>query len=78
MLKNASKVTPVPKNIFFLLKILNFVQSFVGCKVSLADGILESIALIRNPRVNALLSQKFKEKEKGSFENDYHVNGTAL
>jgi hypothetical protein len=27
----------VPKNIFFL-KILNLVQSFVECKVSLADG----------------------------------------
>jgi hypothetical protein len=37
MLKNASAVTLVPKNIFFL-KILNFVQSFVECKVSLADG----------------------------------------
>ncbi len=38
MLKNASDVILVPKNIFFL-KILNFVQSFVECKVSLADGI---------------------------------------
>jgi hypothetical protein len=37
LLKNASKVTLVPKNIFFL-KILNLVQSFVECKVSLADG----------------------------------------
>ncbi len=37
MLKNASEVTLVPKNIFFLM-ILNFVQSFVECKVSLADG----------------------------------------
>jgi hypothetical protein len=37
MLKNASKVTFVPKEIFSL-KILNFVQSFVECKVSLADG----------------------------------------
>jgi hypothetical protein len=37
MLKNASEVTLVPKNIFFL-KILNFMQSFVECKVSLADG----------------------------------------
>jgi hypothetical protein len=37
LLKNASEVTLVPKNIFFL-KILNFVQSFVECKVSLADG----------------------------------------
>jgi hypothetical protein len=36
-LKNASEVTFVPKNIFFL-KILNLVQSFVECKVSLADG----------------------------------------
>ncbi len=30
--------TLVPENIFSL-KILNFVQSFVECKVSLADGI---------------------------------------
>jgi hypothetical protein len=37
MLENASGVTLVPKNIFFL-KILNFVQSFVGCEVSPADG----------------------------------------
>jgi hypothetical protein len=37
MLKNASDVILVPKNIFFLT-ILNFVQSFVECKVSLADG----------------------------------------
>jgi hypothetical protein len=39
MLKNASEVTLVPKKYFFFLKFLNFVQSFVGCKVSLADGI---------------------------------------
>jgi hypothetical protein len=39
MLKNASGVTLVPKNIF-ILKILNFVQSFVECEVSLADGTL--------------------------------------
>jgi hypothetical protein len=41
MLKNASEVTLVPKNIFFL-KIPNLVQSFVEGKVSvvsLADGI---------------------------------------
>ncbi len=38
MLKNASEVTLVPKNIFFL-KIVNIVESFVECKVSLADGI---------------------------------------
>ncbi len=37
LLKNASEVTLVPKNIFYL-KILNLVQSFVECKVSLADG----------------------------------------
>jgi hypothetical protein len=37
MLKNASEKILVPKNIIFL-KILNFVQSFVECKVSLADG----------------------------------------
>jgi hypothetical protein len=36
MLKNASEVTLVPNNILFL-KFLNFVQSFVECKVSLAD-----------------------------------------
>jgi hypothetical protein len=35
---NAAEVTLVPRNIFFL-KTLNFVQSFVECKVSLADGI---------------------------------------
>jgi hypothetical protein len=38
LLKNASEVTLVPKNIFSL-QILNFVQSFVECKVSLADGM---------------------------------------
>ncbi len=37
MLKHLSEVTLVAENIFFL-KILNFVQSFVECKVSLADG----------------------------------------
>jgi hypothetical protein len=37
LLKNASEVTLVPKIIVFL-KILNLVQSFVECKVSLADG----------------------------------------
>jgi hypothetical protein len=37
MLKNASEVTLVRKQIFFL-KILNFVQIFVECKVSVADG----------------------------------------
>ncbi len=37
MFKNASEVTLVSKNIYFL-KILNFVQSFVECEVSLADG----------------------------------------
>jgi hypothetical protein len=36
-LRNVSEVTLVPKNIFFL-KILNFLQSFVEFKVSLADG----------------------------------------
>jgi hypothetical protein len=37
MLKNAVEVTLVSKRVY-LLKILNFVQSFVECKVSLADG----------------------------------------
>jgi hypothetical protein len=41
-LRYVSEVTLVPKNIFFL-KILNFLQSFVECKVSLADGMLMSI-----------------------------------
>jgi hypothetical protein len=36
MLKNASEVTLVPKNIF--PKFLNYVQNFVEWKVSLADG----------------------------------------
>ncbi len=40
MLKNSSEVTLVPKKNF--LKIFNLVQSFVGCKVSLADGSLFS------------------------------------
>jgi hypothetical protein len=39
MLKNVSEVTFVTKNIFFQ-KILNFVQSFMECKVSLADGTI--------------------------------------
>jgi hypothetical protein len=43
MLKNASEVTSsVPKK-YFLLKILNFVQSFVECKVSPADGICTAL-----------------------------------
>ncbi len=37
MLKNVSEVTLVTKNTSFL-NILNFVQSFVECKVSQADG----------------------------------------
>jgi serine/threonine protein kinase len=37
MLKIASEVTLVPEIIFFL-KFLKFVQSFLECKVSLADG----------------------------------------
>ncbi len=37
MLKNASGVTLVPKEIITFF--INFVQSFVECKVSLADGI---------------------------------------
>ncbi len=42
MLENASEVTLlIPKNIF-LLKILNFVQSSMEYKVSLADGISSS------------------------------------
>jgi hypothetical protein len=40
LLKNASEVILVPKNIFFL-KILNLVQSFVECKESLADGTIK-------------------------------------
>jgi hypothetical protein len=45
MLKNASEVSLVPINIFSL-KILKFVQSFVDCKVSLADGIQKAQILI--------------------------------
>jgi hypothetical protein len=45
LLKNASEVTLVPKNIFFL-KILNLVQSFVECKVSLADGTPKDVKAI--------------------------------
>ncbi len=44
LLKNASVVTLVPKN-FIFLKILNLVQSFVECKVSLADGTIKKINL---------------------------------
>ncbi len=43
MLKNAAEVTLVPKNIFFL-KSLDFVQSFVECKVILADGTLQQFS----------------------------------
>jgi hypothetical protein len=42
MPKNASEVILVPKNIVFL-KFLNFVQSFVECKVSLAGGNFELV-----------------------------------
>jgi hypothetical protein len=41
VLKIASEVSLVQKNLFSL-KILNFVQSFVECKVSLADSMLYS------------------------------------
>jgi hypothetical protein len=41
MLKYVSELTLVTKKNFFFLKILNFLQSFVECKVSLADGISE-------------------------------------
>jgi hypothetical protein len=37
MLKNVSEITLEPKK-KKILKILNFVQSFVECKVGLADG----------------------------------------
>jgi hypothetical protein len=47
MLKNVSEVALVTKNIFFL-KILNFVQSFGECKVSLADGMYVKEALSAN------------------------------
>ncbi len=47
MLKNVSEVTLVTTNIFFL-KILNFVQSFVECKVSLADGTIWCVLLCRS------------------------------
>jgi hypothetical protein len=48
----------VPKNIF-LLKILNFMQSFVECKVSLADGnhvdfATDATMQERNSRVGAI------------------------
>jgi hypothetical protein len=46
MLKNASDAMLVPK-IFFFLKILNFVQSFVECKVILAEGILLNVRDVR-------------------------------
>jgi hypothetical protein len=46
MLQNPSEVTLVPKNVFFL-KILNFVQIFVECKVSLADGTLTTLMAVK-------------------------------
>ncbi len=54
MLKNRSEVTLVrivPKNIFFL-KNFNFVQSFVECKVSLADGNLISYSVFHSWKTN--------------------------
>jgi hypothetical protein len=57
MLQNASEGILVPKDIFFL-KILNFVQSFVDCKVSLADGNHGN----RRPDKNA--PQRTKKKKK--------------
>ncbi len=44
MPKTASEVTLLPKNIFSL-KILNFVQSFVERKVSLADGTFTCVVI---------------------------------
>jgi hypothetical protein len=45
MLKNAPEATLVPKNVLFL-KILNFVQSFVESKVSLADGMTINLQVV--------------------------------
>ncbi len=50
MLENTSTVTFVPKKEKnYFLKILNFVQSFVECKVSLADSI-HSVHFLCEPR----------------------------
>jgi hypothetical protein len=57
MLKNASEVTLLPKNIFFL-KIVNFGQSFVECKLSLADGT----SLYYNTAVLSTISPLFDKK----------------
>ncbi len=58
MLKNPSEVTLVPKNVFFP-KILNFVQSFVERKVSLADGIYSHFqkTSIINPKKRVVLPE---------------------
>ncbi len=58
-LKNASEVTLVIKNIFFL-KNLNFVRSFVECKVSLADGIFNLVLRLVASRLGSNNHKKLK------------------
>jgi hypothetical protein len=67
MLKNVSEVTIVPKH--FFLKILNFVQSFVECEVSLADGIpcRKSCRWFSTVKNNLLLSHQAITRQLEEF-----------
>ncbi len=65
MLKNFSKVILVTKNIFFL-KILNFVQSFVECKVSLAGGIHTRRAYSRE-KSSQVISEEYYHSDLSSI-----------
>jgi hypothetical protein len=72
MLKNASEVTVVPK-IFFFLKILNFVQSFVECKVSLADGNLKWSQLTVDGNAFQLDRKEFLKSDTAVDSNFYFL-----
>jgi hypothetical protein len=60
-LQIASEVTLGPKFIFFL-KILNFVRSFVKCKVSLADGTSDNSATDHPSTSQLSLQQRITSK----------------
>jgi hypothetical protein len=74
LLENTSEVILVPK-LFYFRRILNFVRSFVECKVSLADSIqttvkVKSWRLFVNLRI-VLSSQLLRRDLWGSLERGH-------
>ncbi len=63
VLKNASEVNLVQKKV---IKILNFAQSFVKCKVSLADDT-------ENEQNQLFTTNKFYLKEKGKVNGLLYI-----